>query len=194
MNTVYIKAICLGIGYLFGCFLTAELVAHKVAGKSASELGKTGNPGMANIMASLGFIPGIITLAGDLGKVILAEAISWYLFKDAGWIITLYTGLGCTLGHIFPFWRRFRGGKGVATISMTIVIFSFPWGLAANIAGLLTVIVTKYLCIGGPVIPIAFTIAMAVTGQKEAAIISIVMSVLSVKAHFSRVTGTIKKV
>ena len=189
MNTVYAKLISLGIGYLCGCFLTAELVARKVSGKSASQLGDTGNPGMANIMASLGFVPGIVTLAGDLGKVILAGIVSWCLFRDAGWIVTLYAGLGCTLGHIFPFWRRFHGGKGVATISMAIVIFSFPWGLAANIAGMLTVFATKYLCIGGPVIPIAFAVIMWGIGQKEAAAIGLAMTILSLYAHGSSIRG-----
>ena len=66
MTGMYAKLISLGIGYLFGCILTAEIVAHKITGGSASKLGDTGNPGMANIMASLGFVPGIITLAGDL--------------------------------------------------------------------------------------------------------------------------------
>ena len=78
------------IGYAFGCFLTAEAAAAKFAGKKASQLGETGNPGMANIMASLGFLPGIITLAGDLGKVIAAGLISHALFPEAGWIVVLY--------------------------------------------------------------------------------------------------------
>jgi glycerol-3-phosphate acyltransferase PlsY len=119
----------------------------------------------------------------------LAAGISWYFFRTNGWIVTLYAGLGCTLGHLFPFWRRFRGGKGVATISMAIVIFSFPWGLAANIAGMLTVFVTKYLCIGGPVIPLAFMVAMAALGRKEAALIGLVMFLLSLGAHASSIRG-----
>ena len=189
MTGMYAKLISLGIGYLFGCILTAEIVAHKITGGSASKLGDTGNPGMANIMASLGFVPGIITLAGDLGKCIAAAVISWVLCKDAGWIVTLYAGLGCSLGHIFPFWRRFRGGKGVATISMAVVIYSFPWGLAANIFGMLTVFATKYLCIGGPVIPVSFALFMWGKGEKEAAVISLVMTLLSLWAHGSSIRG-----
>ena len=153
------------IGYFCGCFLTAELVAKHFAGKKASELGDTGNPGMANIMASLGFLPGIITLAGDLGKCIAAGLRSDALFKKAGWIVVLYAGLGCTLGHDFPFWRKFRGGKGVATTSMAIVLYAFWPGLAANLAGMLVVFATKYLCIGGPVIPLVFMLIMLAGGR-----------------------------
>ena len=171
------------IGYLFGCILTAEIVAHKTAGKSASMLGDTGNPGMANIMASLGFVPGILTLAGDLLKCAAAGLISFALFREQGWIVTLYAGLGCTLGHDFPFWRRFKGGKGVATTSMAIVLYSFLPGLAANIAGMLTVFATKYLCIGGPVIPLVFTGIMFYTDDREAGWIGAALTVLSVLAH-----------
>lgn len=170
-------------GYLSGSFLTAEVVAFKITGKSAAELGETGNPGMANIMASLGFVPGIITLAGDLGKCVIAALISWLFFRSAGWIVVLYAGLGCTLGHDFPFWRRFRGGKGVATTSMAIVLYAFLPGLAANVIGMLVVFATKYLCIGGPVIPFSFLLMMLWRGDKEAVVLSLVFTILSLIAH-----------
>lgn len=177
------------IGYCFGCFLTAELVARKIAGKSASELGETGNPGMANIMASLGFKPGIVTLLGDLVKCFVAMTISWLLFRKNGWIVTMYAGLGCTLGHDFPFWRGFRGGKGVATSSAVIVIYSFIWGLLANIAGMLVTFATKYLCIAGPVIPLFFTLFMFLKGDVEAGILSLVLAGLSLFSHLPSVFG-----
>ena len=76
------------IGYFCGCFLTAELVARKFAGKKAAEVGETGNPGMANIMASLGFWPGIATLLGDMVKCLLAMTVCYLLFHKDGWIVT----------------------------------------------------------------------------------------------------------
>ncbi|MBR2188128.1 MAG: glycerol-3-phosphate acyltransferase [Eubacterium sp.] len=177
------------IGYGFGCFLTAELVAKSFAGKTAKELGGTGNPGMANVMAQLGFIPGILTLAGDLAKCVLASLTVWLLFGSGGGILILYAGLGCTLGHDFPFWRKFRGGKGVATTSIAIVLYAFLPGLLANAAGMLVVFFTKYLCIGGPVIPLVFMIAMAVRGEPEAAVAALVLAVLSFWSHGSAIRG-----
>ena len=183
------KAICILIGYLCGNFLTAELVARRYAGKRAAEVGGTGNPGMANIMAQLGFLPGIITLAGDLGKCVIACLICHELFRNSGWIVVLYAGLGCTLGHDFPFWRGFRGGKGVATTSMAIVFYAFLPGLAANIAGMLVVFATKYLCIGGPVIPLCFAVLMMLRGDHEAAFLAIVLFALSVYSHSGSILG-----
>lgn len=177
------KLISLLIGYGFGCFLTAEVVARKTAGKKASEVGDTGNPGMANIMASLGFVPGIITLAGDICKCLAACLIAYGLFREEGWITVLYAGLGCTLGHDFPFWRGFRGGKGVTTTSVAIVLYAFVAGLAANIAGMVVVLATKYLCLGGPVIPLVFTIMMIAGKDSQAVLPGIILTVLSVMAH-----------
>ena len=183
------KICSLGIGYFFGCILTAEAVAWKFAGKRAADLGDTGNPGMANIMSALGFVPGILTLLGDLGKCIAAGLLSYALFKESGWIIVLYSGLGCTLGHDFPFWRKFRGGKGVATTSMAVILYAFWPGLAANIAGMLTVFATKYLCLGGPVIPLAFLVIMAAEGNREAAVLGAMFTLLSFVAHGKAVKG-----
>jgi glycerol-3-phosphate acyltransferase PlsY len=183
------RILSLLIGYLFGCFLTAEVVARKFAGKPASELGETGNPGMANIMASLGFWPGIITLLGDLVKCLAAMTLSYVLFHKSGWIITMYAGLGCTLGHDFPFWRGFRGGKGVATSSTVIVINDFLWGLLANVAGMLVTFTTQFLCIAGPVIPLFFTLFMFIQGDVEAGILSIVFSLLALYCHSPSILG-----
>lgn len=177
------------IGYCFGCVLTGEIAARKFAGKSASKIGETGNPGMANIMINLGFVPGIITLLGDIVKCLLAMTISVLLFKSTGWIVVMYAGLGCTLGHDFPFWRRFKGGKGVATSSTVIIIYSFFLGVLANIAGMLVAIFTKYLNIAAPVIPVFFTVFMFIRGDVEAGILSLVLSLLALWCNLPTVIG-----
>lgn len=177
------------IGYCFGCVLTGEIAARAFTGKSASKIGETGNPGMANIMINLGFVPGIITLLGDIVKCLLAMTISILLFKSTGWIVVLYAGLGCTLGHDFPFWRRFKGGKGVATSSTVIIIYSFLLGVLANIAGMLVAIFTKYLNIAAPVIPVFFTVFMFIRGDVEAGILSLVLSLLALWCNLPTVLG-----
>ena len=64
---VFLRLLCLAAGYLFGCFLTAEVVARCTAGESARQIG-SGNPGMANIMTHLGKRAGLLVLAGDVLK------------------------------------------------------------------------------------------------------------------------------
>lgn len=177
------------IGYFCGCFLTAELVARKFAGKKAAEVGETGNPGMANIMAALGFVPGILVLLGDIFKCILAVVVCRLLFRESGSIVTLYAGLGCTLGHDFPFWRKFRGGKGVATSSAAITFYTPLWSLIAHLFGILLTFTTKYLCLAGVIIPIVYGVCMLFLHDWEAAILSGVFTLLAVLCHGSSILG-----
>ena len=189
-----VRALSWLIGYLLGNFLTAEVVAKRYAGRSASEIGTTGNPGMANIMAHVGFKAGILTLAGDLGKCILACVISWLLLRESGESFSgslpvLYGGLGCTFGHDFPFWRKFRGGKGVATGCAAKVLYMPLPGAGAVIGGMLVVFATQYLCIAGIAIPVLFSLLMAAMKNMEAAAVGAVYVVLSVYTNRKSLRG-----
>lgn len=181
--------ISLLIGYCFGMFLTADLVALKYTGHNASKIGTTGNPGMANIMANLGMKAGLIVLAGDLIKCAAAILISWLIFRAPDRSDILFAGLGATLGHDFPAWRRFRGGKGVTCSCLAIVWYSPLWGLIAVLAGLAVVIVSRYLCIGGIVIPVVFTILMGVQKNIPAVIVGVIHILLSVWCNRKSLRG-----
>lgn len=152
-----LAVICTVIGYLCGCFLTAELAARLAEGKSASEIG-SGNPGMANIMANLGKKAGFFVLAGDVGKTLIAFGVSWLL---AGGLLGretfLWAGLGVVLGHNFPFWKKFRGGKGVAVTCTWLIFFMPVWGTVSCLAGGAVVLATGYLPLGAVLIPLLGT-------------------------------------
>lgn len=115
------------LGYALGNFLTAFLVTRIVAHKSPTEIGSH-NPGMANVMAQLGFVPGVAVLAGDLAKTILAVVLANLFFPQIGHFATLYAAVGATLGHNFPLWQHFRGGKGVAVTVVLVILYNPFWG------------------------------------------------------------------
>lgn len=144
---------CILLGYLFGSFLTAEVVARVVSGKSARQLG-TGNPGMANIMAQLGKGAGLLTLAGDTLKTVAACGAAYYATAPLiGQASILYAGLGAVLGHNYPAWAGFRGGKGVAVTCVWLVLYLPFWGTLCCIAGGALVLWLGYLPLGAVVIP-----------------------------------------
>lgn len=177
------------IGYFFGCILTAEIVTRRLTGQPCSKLGTTGNPGMANVMAHLGFVPGIIVLAGDLAKTILAVALSMLLFHNAGHIIVYYTALGTTIGHNYPFWQHFHGGKGVATSCAGYFLCNPITGLISMILGMLVVFATGYLGLGAIIIAFTFVpFSFAVNGT-EAGIVAVVLAILMLIKHFPAVYG-----
>ena len=169
------RAISLAIGYLFGCILTAELVSRRYTGKSVFEIGSK-NPGMANVMSNIGKEQGTMVLLGDIVKTILSMGICWLLFRnsEAGIICIQYAGLGTVLGHNFPFWHRFRGGKGVTvTCSWMILGFGF-WGMLADIAGAVVVLFTGWLPLGAVVIGIAsIPVAFLISGTEAGVLVCI---------------------
>lgn len=176
--------LCLLIGYLFGNILTAEIVARKYAGKSAFAIGTSHNPGMANIMAHVGFVPGLLVLAGDLAKVAAADLVCWFFFSGTlGRSALIFAGTGATIGHDFPFWHHFRGGKGVASSCLAIFLYAPLAGVLANIAGMLAVFATQYLCVGGVVIPLVFTILSAFFCGRTAVACGILLTALAFLKH-----------
>lgn len=176
------RIVCLVIGYAFGCFLTADIIARVRLGKPAREVG-SGNPGMANIVSLLGVRWGVVVLIGDIGKVLVPFALCRFvLFADLGRLSALWVGLGATLGHDFPFWAGFHGGKGVSTTCATIVFNDPVGGLVSCIVGLLVVLVTKQLCFGAVIITLVFAVFAFLQGW-EAFVLACVLAVLMVVAH-----------
>ena len=199
------RVVCILIGYLCGCVLTANIVARRKAGKSAFEIG-SGNPGMANIGSQFGAGSGAVVLLLDIAKTIVAVVIAgvWcraffagsafttvvvaspahLAFPDSGTLATFYAGLGATIGHNFPFWHRFSGGKGVTTTCSAIILFHPVAGVIACLIGLGIVLVTSQLCYGAVVIPVAFIVALVIMhAPGEVLAIAIVLLVLMLIAH-----------
>ena len=182
------RIVCLVIGYAFGCVLAAEIVARVKAGRSIRSIG-TGNPGMANVTKELGGGWGALVLACDILKVVLPYLLCRYTIGPAlgahlpADLCALWVGVGATVGHNFPFWMRFRGGKGVTTTCATIVLFCPTWGWIALGIGLLVMLVLRQLSFGAVVLSVAFLpIAWLVDGP-EALALSAVLAVLMVAAH-----------
>lgn len=149
--------LCLLIGYIFGCFSTGYFVGRK----NKLDLRKygSGNIGMTNTIRTLGAKAGIITLAGDMLKAILAILLVRYLlFPGYEYLplLTLYTGLGVVLGHNYPVWLKFKGGKGIAATSGVLVAFDpliVPFCLPMF---LLIVAITRYVSLGSLFIAVFF--------------------------------------
>jgi len=175
---------CLAVGYLFGSFLTANLVALRKLGCSAFEAG-TGNPGMANIGSLLGVRWALAVLAGDVAKTVAACFLaSWLLAPDLGRLAVLYAGCGAVLGHDFPVWTRFRGGKGVTVMCILLVLFDPVQGAIALAAGFAVVAASKYLCYGAVAIPAVFCLLAGISyGLGEVFSLSAVLLFLAALKH-----------
>lgn len=125
-----ICVICLFVGYMFGCIQTAFIVG-KIKGVDIRKQG-SGNLGATNTTRVLGNFWGIFTAVMDIVKVFAAEFLMYYIISPGlGFPIDritlfLYTGIGVVLGHDFPFYLNFKGGKGVAA-SAAVLISLWDW-------------------------------------------------------------------
>lgn len=132
------------IGYICGMFLTALIVIPHLVHQDPTQVG-SGNPGTANVGAQFGKGYGILTLAGDLLKSGLAFLLVWFIFHSH--FDLAICGLGLILGHCFPAWNQFKGGKGVAVAALWSVVIDWKAGLFTLLIALLLVIIMKNLSV-----------------------------------------------
>ncbi len=123
------RVLCLLIGYGFGSISTSYLYG-KAKGIDVREHG-SGNAGTTNTLRVMGRKAGAIVLAGDMLKTFLAILLTWlifhWFFPDMDYLLRIYTGAGVILGHDYPFYMKFKGGKGIACSGA--MILSFYWGI-----------------------------------------------------------------
>lgn len=153
MNMRLVCIICLICGYCFGQFESAFIVG-KIIGIDIRKEG-SGNLGATNMMRVAGLVPGIITFVLDLVKVFLAVILAKVIVINVlGFAIDyralcLYTGLGCVLGHDFPFYLKFKGGKGVAaTAAIYICLWDWKIVIIGIAAFLIPVFIKGYVSLG----------------------------------------------
>ena len=161
------RLICLAIGYVFGLFQTSYIYG-RLHGIDIRKHG-SGNAGTTNMLRTLGTKAGAITLLGDALKCILAVLLVRAIFADRyGDILPLlsfYTAAGVILGHNFPFYLNFRGGKGIAATAgliLSLNMYMSLLGLATFVAAFL---LTHYVSLGSLCVYTGFMIELVVFGQ-----------------------------
>lgn len=137
------------IAYLLGSINTSILVSKITLKKDIRNYG-SGNAGFTNAVRSMGWKKGLIVMFGDIGKCALAVVIGQLLYIgsmnfDAGAGGRLIAGTFVFLGHIYPLYFGFKGGKGVLTFGITILMFDWRIFLIAFSLFLLILLTTKFM-------------------------------------------------
>lgn len=133
------------LGYLLGCANLALILAKRKNVNLAAA--GSGNPGASNTAMLLGWRAGILVGIHDAGKAFLAVVLAGLLFPEAEHARTV-AGVACVLGHIFPFYRKFQGGKGFASyLGMTIGL-NWKFALVILAAVVIVTVVTDYIVCG----------------------------------------------
>jgi glycerol-3-phosphate acyltransferase PlsY len=192
--------ICLIIGYGFGCFSTAYVIG-KANNIDIRNYG-SGNAGTTNALRTLGWKAGFLTFLGDALKAVIPVFIVRYVFKNDsyGALLPLYTGLGVVLGHNFPVWLNFKGGKGIAATAGVMFAFDLRLGVAAFILFIVIVAITRYVSLGSLLISVLFPVWVLILypGNIHMLIVSLVFTVSAFIKHRSNIkrllSGTENKI
>lgn len=161
------RILCLAIGYILGLFQTAYIYG-KLHGIDIRDYG-SGNAGTTNTLRVLGTKAGLIVLFGDIVKCILAIVITGLIFgeshPDVIYLYKFYAATGAILGHNFPFYLHFKGGKGIAATAGLILAFHpyfIPMGVIVFFGIFFT---THYVSLGSLLVYACFMIEIVVLGQ-----------------------------
>lgn len=196
---------CLIIGYVFGLFQTA-FIYGKLHGIDIREHG-SGNAGTTNTLRVLGTKAGLIVLAGDIIKCILAIVLCGMLFGNSNpgeiYLLKLYAASGAILGHNFPFYLHFKGGKGIAATAGLILAFHPCFIVTGVILFFGAFLITHYVSLGSLLVYAGLMIQMVVCGQtglfnttqavlNEMYVITALLTILAYYKHRENIVRLIK--
>lgn len=127
--------------YLLGSLSSAIIIARLAGLQDPRNVG-SGNPGATNILRYGGKKLAVLTLVGDILKGVIAVLVA-RLLTDNSWIVAA-SGLAAFLGHLYPLYFGFKGGKGVATAWGVLVSLNVVVGLALAVTWLLIAVIFRY--------------------------------------------------
>lgn len=173
---------CMGLGYLVGMLNPAYMIS-KLKGFDIREVG-SGNAGATNVYLTMGFHVGILVVLFDILKAVFAVTLAAWWFPQFSAAYAL-TGLFCVIGHVFPFYMGFRGGKGTACLAGIVVSYSVKLFLLMVLAAFVAAMITDYIGFAPVVAPVAFAILYGGTTRNLGAFLCLVaMAAVMVNRHW----------
>jgi glycerol-3-phosphate acyltransferase PlsY len=155
------------VGYLAGSVPFAYLLARR-AGIDVRIAG-SGNVGAANVLRTTGTGRAIAVMTLDVGKGVLAVAIA--SLANSGATLTALAAAAAVVGHVYPVWLRFRGGKGVAVAAGVFAVLTPLATLAASLLFLVIVWTTRYISLGSIAATVALPSVAWLTGEPVAVVV-----------------------
>jgi glycerol-3-phosphate acyltransferase PlsY len=149
-------AIVVAVGYLLGALPFSVWIA-RARGVDVRRVG-SGNPGATNVLRAAGRLPGLLALACDVAKGVVAVLLARLLGLSPAW--WGWAALAAVCGHVFSVFLRFRGGKGVATAAGALAAVS-PLALGAAIVVFVAAVgLTRYVSLGSMLAAVSFPAAL----------------------------------
>lgn len=177
------------LGYFLGCFQTAFVLGKFVGELDIRDKGSK-NAGASNITIVLGWKYGIFTAFVDILKAIIAVLLIKWLFPSSDYLYFV-SGFFTIIGHILPFYLKFRGGKGTASIIGMALAIDIKIAIILMATIIVVTIITDYIAIGTLAIVIVWPITMYIAGYSLAGVL--ILCIIAFISTFKHL-GNYKKI
>tara|TARA_B100000686_G_C16422398_1_gene777842 strand:+ start:175 stop:774 length:600 start_codon:yes stop_codon:yes gene_type:complete len=186
-----IDAILIGGAYLLGSISTAILVSRLAGIGDPRDLG-SGNPGATNILRLAGKLPATATIFGDILKGALPVLLARIIAENDATIPACL--VAAFLGHLFPLFFQFRGGKGVATALGGLTAISWQLGLSVAIVWLTVALISRYSSLASILSALAAPLISYAFGQTAVYIVATALvSSLLIRRHKTNIERLLTK-
>jgi len=192
-NLIITSLIIMAIAYLVGSINTAIIVGKMKSNIDIREHG-SGNAGLTNATRTMGKKAGVFVLLGDVAKAVIVLTAVCIIFPDVPEYIYV-AGVGVVLGHNFPLYFKFKGGKGVLVSIVAIAYASWIVALCALAVWIIIVAITRYVSVGsilGAISTLIFAVIFE-AGNMEMFAYFLILAVLCVKMHGSNIARLVNK-
>ena len=186
-------ALIILIGYIFGCLQWSYILGKIIKKKDIRTLGG-GNAGASNTVTVFGWKMGVLVGILDIAKAIISIIIIRYILKSSD-IFSLYlNGTSVILGHNYPFFMGFKGGKGTASTGGMLFAINLKLGLLGLLVILAITLFTDYIALGTMALVTFFVIATIYLGYGPACILlALFIALLSAYKHIPNMKKIISK-
>lgn len=185
---LYLAAI---IGYIIGSFQTAFFMGKLTKGIDIREHGTT-NAGASNVTIVMGWKCGVITAIIDILKGVVAVLLIKHLYPGSTFLPFL-AGTMAVLGHIFPVYLKFKGGKGTATIVGFVMAYDYRMGIILFLTVFLLTIITNYIALASIIMYTTLVFISYLFGyQMEIIYLGIVLAIISYFKHYENMIRILK--
>lgn len=180
------------IGYLFGCLQWSYILGMAWKKQDIRKLGM-GNPGASNTVTVFGWKMGLAVGLLDILKAVFSVLLIRFIFKNTD-IFSLYlNGTAVILGHNYPFFMGFKGGKGTASTVGMMFAIDYRLGLLGMLVILLVALSTNYIILGTMALVSFFIIATAYLGYgKLSLFLTIFIALQSLYKHIPNIKRILK--
>ena len=195
------------LSYLLGSLNFGVILSNTVKKEDVRDSG-SGNAGTTNMMRTYGKTLGLLTIAGDILKVMVAIWIAFKIMDVEELKATLdnasdypqvvlksFAGLFAVLGHIFPCFFKFKGGKGVATSGGMVIMIDWRIALILLVVFALTILITKYVSLGSILMAVFYPVFIGIFYKDIILVlIATVFTIIVVVAHRENVKRLINHI